>query len=99
MKRLKANGASLLSDFHRTSPNMALLRLCRIENKSTETENCYKSLNRELRWLRNSVYVANTNALISFAVTAKLICVFVLAYAKCWFSHEAALNSNKVLGV
>ena len=23
-------------------------------------------------------------------VTAKLICVFVLANAKCWFSHEAA---------
>ena len=31
-------------------------------------------------------------ALISFAVTAKLIliCVFVFAYADCWFSHEAA---------
>ena len=28
--------------------------------------------------------------LISFAVTAKLICVFVFAYAKCWFSHDAA---------
>ena len=28
--------------------------------------------------------------LISFKVTAKLICVFVFAYAKCWFSHEAA---------
>ena len=26
----------------------------------------------------------------SFAVTAKLICVFVFAYADCWFSHEAA---------
>ena len=23
-------------------------------------------------------------------VTAKLICVFVFAYAKCWFSHDAA---------
>ena len=32
-----------------------------------------------------------TKALISFAVTAKLICVFVFAYAGCWFSHEAAL--------
>ena len=29
-------------------------------------------------------------ALISFAVTAKLICAFVFAYADCWFSHEAA---------
>ena len=35
-------------------------------------------------------YVAKTKALISFAVTAKLICVFVFAYAKCWFSHDAA---------
>ena len=25
-----------------------------------------------------------------FAVTAKLICAFVFAYADCWFSHEAA---------
>ena len=31
-----------------------------------------------------------TIALISLAVTAKLICVFVFAYAKCWFSHDAA---------
>ena len=34
--------------------------------------------------------VAKIKALISFAVTAKLICVFVFAYAKCWFSHDAA---------
>ena len=27
---------------------------------------------------------------ISFAVTAKLICAFVFAYADCWFSPEAA---------
>ena len=26
----------------------------------------------------------------SFAVTAKLICTFVFAYADCWFSQEAA---------
>ena len=31
-----------------------------------------------------------TKALISFAVTAKLICAFVFAYAKCCFSHDAA---------
>ena len=35
-------------------------------------------------------YVAKTKALISFAVTAKLICVFVFAYAKKRFSHDAA---------
>ena len=37
--------------------------------------------------------MAKTKALISFAVTAKLICVFVFANAKCWFSHDAALLS------
>ena len=29
-------------------------------------------------------------AMISFAVTAKLICTFVFAYADCWFSCAAA---------
>ena len=32
--------------------------------------------------------VVKTKALISFAVTAKLICVFVFAYAKLRFSHD-----------
>ena len=32
---------------------------------------------------------SKTKALISFAVTAKLICVFVFAYAKSWCSHDA----------
>ena len=36
------------------------------------------------------IYVAKTKALISFAVTAKLICVFVFAYAKNRFSHNEA---------
>ena len=31
-----------------------------------------------------------TKALISFAVTAKLICAFVFAYAKGRFSHDKA---------
>ena len=34
--------------------------------------------------------VAKTKALISFAVTAKLICVFVFAYAKSRFSQNEA---------
>ena len=34
--------------------------------------------------------VAKTKALISFAVNAKLICVFVFAYAKSRFSHNEA---------
>ena len=36
--------------------------------------------------------VAKTEALISFAVTAKLICALVFAHAIIWFSHDAALN-------
>ena len=34
--------------------------------------------------------MAKTKALISFAVTEKLICVFVFAYTKSRFSHDAA---------
>ena len=37
-----------------------------------------------------TIRVAKTKALISFAVTAKLICVFVFPYAKIRFSHDAA---------
>ena len=37
-----------------------------------------------------TIYVAKTKALISFGVTAKLMCVFVFAYAKSLFSHDAA---------
>ena len=40
--------------------------------------------------MKCTIRVAKTKALISFAVTAKLICVFVFAYADCWFSHEEA---------
>ena len=37
-----------------------------------------------------TIRVAKTKALISFAVTAKLICVFVFAYVKIRFSHNEA---------
>ena len=37
-----------------------------------------------------TIRVAKTKVLISFAVTAKLNCAFVFAYAYCWFSHGAA---------
>ena len=43
--------------------------------------------------------VAKTKALISFAVTVKLICVFVFAYAKCWFSHDAAHFGISILKI
>ena len=37
-----------------------------------------------------TIYKATTKVLISFAVTAKLICDFVFAYAKGRISHDAA---------
>ena len=46
--------------------------------------------------------VAKTKALISFAVTAKLICAFVFAYANCCFFHEAPQLFNigsRILGL
>ena len=43
------------------------------------------------KWKRNStIRVAKTKVLISCAVTEQLICVFVFAYANCWFSHAKA---------
>ena len=50
-----------------------------------------RPVQRQVKQRRNcTIRVAKTKALISFAVTAKLICVFVFAYADCWFSHGAA---------
>ena len=36
-----------------------------------------------------TIRVSKTKALIIFAVAAKLMCIFVFAYADCWLSHEA----------
>ena len=41
-----------------------------------------------------TIRVAKTKALISFAVTAKLICGFVFAYAKIRFSHDQGWNTR-----
>ena len=42
------------------------------------------------KWRDCTISVAKTKSLISFAVTVKLICVFVFAYAKSRFSHDEA---------
>ena len=44
-----------------------------------------------------TIRVAKTKALISFAVTAKLICDFVFAYAKSRFSHDEAQILVRIL--
>ena len=38
-----------------------------------------------------TIFEAQTEALISSTVTAKLVCVFVFAYASCWLSNVAAV--------
>ena len=43
-----------------------------------------------MKKIKCTICVAKTKALISFAVTTKLICVLVAAYADCWFSHMVA---------
>ena len=37
-----------------------------------------------------TIRAAKTKAMISFAVTAKLVCAFVFTYADCWFSYAVA---------
>ena len=42
------------------------------------------------KWRNCTIHIAKTKMLIRFAVTAKLICTIVFAYADCWFSHAVA---------
>ena len=47
------------------------------------------------RWLE--AYISDLGSRgITLSVTAKLICVFVFAYAKIWFSHDAAHISRLI---
>ena len=46
-----------------------------------------------------TIHIAKTKALISFAVSAKLICVFVFAHSKRWFSHDAILILKSVKSI
>ena len=43
-----------------------------------------------MRDCTTSIPVPKTKVLISFAVTAKMICAFVFAQAFCWFSYAVA---------
>ena len=45
---------------------------------------------RSLKFFIIILPVAKTKALISFAVTAKLICIFVFANADCWVFRDTA---------
>ena len=62
-------------------------------NRPVQSQKRARSLKLELSRggiVRRTIRVAKIKALISFAVTAKLICAFVFDYADCWISHEAA---------
>ena len=59
-------------------------------NQAMQSQKMAKGLKFWIMKVEGLDYVAKTKALISFAVSAKLICVFVFAYSKCWFSHDAA---------
>ena len=59
-------------------------------NRAVQPQKTARGLKFRIWKIEGLYYVAKIKALISFAVTAKLICVFVFAYAKHWFSHDAA---------
>ena len=62
----------------------------------TATEDCKRLKISDLESSKRdcTIPVAKTKALISCAVTAQPICVLVFAYAKSWFSHNEAHNTD-----
>ena len=68
------------------------------KNQAVQSQKKARSLKFQFMKKRNfTIRVPKTKALISFAVTAKLICAFVFTYADCWFSHAAAQFSFSTL--
>ena len=61
-------------------------------NRAVQSQKMARSLKFRMKEEEEygTIHIAKTKALISFAVTAKLICAFVFAHADCWFSHAAA---------
>ena len=56
-------------------------------NRAVQAQKLASSLKFWFKKVQELYYPCSEN---KGAVTAKLICVFVCAYADCWFSHEAA---------
>ena len=60
-------------------------------NQAVQLQKMARGLKFQIQKVEGLHYLCNkTKALISFVVTAKLICVFVFTYAKCWISHDVA---------
>ena len=75
-------------------PVFGVSDLVRHKPGCTATEDAYRLEISDLgsRGIHGTFRVAKTKALISFRVTAKLICVFVFAYAESRFSHNIPKN-------
>ena len=60
-------------------------------NRAVQPHKMARGLKFHMLEVEGLYYLCSKNkGMISFAVTAKLICVFVFAYAKHWFSHDEA---------
>ena len=59
-------------------------------NRSVQSQKQARSLKFWIKKKECTIHAGKSKALISFAVTAKLICAFVFTYVDCWFSHAAA---------
>ena len=86
-KKAGGGGDDVRFEPHHEKTYVLVSDLVRRKPGSTATE---VGLWLEISDLESSIYVAKTNALMSFVATAILTCVFVFAYAKRWFSHDAA---------
>ena len=65
-------------------------------NQAVQLQEMARGLKFRIKKVGGLYYLCSENkGVISFAVTAKLICVFVFAYAKCLFSHDAAQMLQK----
>ena len=68
-------------------------------NRAEQAQKMARGRKFWVRKYRNcAIPVAKTRALIIFTVTAKLICAFVFAYAKCLFSHDVAHLYEFIIG-
>ena len=60
-------------------------------NKAVQLQKMARVLKFRVEKVEGSYYLCSENkGADQFAVAAKLICVFVFAYAKRWFSYDAA---------
>ena len=59
-------------------------------NQAVQLKKMARGLKFRIEKVEGLYYLCSENkGVISFAFTAKLICVFVFTYANHWFSHEA----------